>query len=100
MFLTPAKLFEMVNHPTFKEYPEIVDNLEFLLVGGSYCSPENILKYEKLFKNAELYNGYGSTELFGFHAYFDVVLEKDLLRKKITSHGRVPAGCSWKVFPI
>ncbi|XP_044727729.1 4-coumarate--CoA ligase-like, partial [Chrysoperla carnea] len=98
LFLTPIKVIEMVNHPLFKQnVSKISKNLKYLLFGGSPSSEKYVQEYHKLFPNAFIFNGYGSSEIVGSYGLFVRNKHENLLKSKIMSSGQPVNGIYWKV---
>lgn len=89
-------MVELTNHPEFIKDPIIAHQFKYVLFGGGPSTKQQCQKYRQIFKNAAVYNLYGSTEMIQLHANWTVD-DNELNIRKVNSQGKVPVGCYWKI---
>lgn len=93
----PGKIVEMIRHPDFAKY-NVQSHITRLLYGGYTVTPEQAKYFRSVFKNAYCFNGYGSAEMCGLHAFFD--LNDPMNEEKLCSNGKLYIGIEAKIIDL
>ncbi|XP_044730810.1 4-coumarate-CoA ligase 1-like [Chrysoperla carnea] len=98
---SPMLLMQMIRHPLFPKYEtKIVETLRSIFYGGAAGTDEQLKEFRRVFPNAFLFNGYGSSEGCVLHVWFNRKKDVKLNLSKINSSGYpVPGGYAKVIDP-
>lgn len=96
--VSPYILNNLLQVPHLSNYN--TSSLQSLVVGGGAVGKKQLLDARKKFPHTSVYLIYGMTENHGFNTYFNPVLDKEEMYKRVESVGRGLPGYTYKVFSI
>ncbi|XP_044743979.1 4-coumarate--CoA ligase 2-like, partial [Chrysoperla carnea] len=98
---SPMLFMQMIRHPLFPEYEaRIVETIKSIVYCGSASTDEQVMEFRRVFPNAFLFNGYGSSEGCVCHVWFDRTKDAELNLSKMNSSGYpVPGGYAKVIDP-
>lgn len=92
-------MMDLISNPEFIKHPEIAVQTKRIGMGGAISTKQQLQNYRRIFKNADVFNLYGTTEMNFVHAEW-IPSDCGLNIQKINSIGKVRMGCYWKIRDI